>query len=224
METLGFSNVRYAIRVLARTPGFTLVVVLTLALAHRREQRVFSAIDAMLLAAARFPGRGPARRREPVDPERADQQHGPVRIEEWNEQSTTFAAITGYYRQDVSETSGDLPEKYRLAQRRAALSRRLAHAPLIGRGVHAGRQPSRCGARRVGQPSLLDDAARERSERARAAVRIGEQAIPIVGVMPESFRFPDRDVDLFAPTIYEPYVLEPQQSLDARLSAASSPA
>ena len=39
-------------------------------------------------------------------------------------------------------------------------------------------------------------------------VRIGERAIPIVGVMPESFRFPDRDVDIFTPTVYEPFVLQ----------------
>jgi putative ABC transport system permease protein len=38
-------------------------------------------------------------------------------------------------------------------------------------------------------------------------VRIGEEAIPIVGVMPDSFRFPDRDVDLFTPLRYEPFVL-----------------
>ena len=44
MEAL-LGNVRYAIRVLARTPGFTLVVVLTLALGIGANSTVFSAID-----------------------------------------------------------------------------------------------------------------------------------------------------------------------------------
>jgi hypothetical protein len=97
METL-LGNARYAIRVLARTPGFTLAVVLTLALGIGANSAVFSAIDAILLQPLGFPD---ADRLVVVNqsiPNAPVSNTAPVRIEEWNAQSTTFAAITGYYR------------------------------------------------------------------------------------------------------------------------------
>src|SRR5690349_11885376 len=114
METL-LANLRYAVRVLLRTPGFTFVVVLTLALAIGANSVVFSAMDAILWQPLGFPD---ADRLVVVNqsiPNAPVSNTAPVRIEEWNAASTAFAAITGYYREDVSETSGDLPEKYRLA-------------------------------------------------------------------------------------------------------------
>ena len=103
-------NIRYAVRVLLRTPGFTLIVVLTLALGIGANSVVFCAMDAILWQPLGFPE---ADRLVVVNqsiPNAPVSNTAPVRIEEWNEQSTAFAAITGYYRQDVSESSGDLPE------------------------------------------------------------------------------------------------------------------
>ena len=207
MEAL-LSNVRYAVRVLRRTPGFTLVVVLTLAVAIGANSVVFSAMDAILWRPLGFPD---ADRLVVVNqsiPNAPISNTAPVRIEEWNEQSTTFAAITGYYRQDVSETSGDLPEKYRLANVAPRFLDVWRTEPMIGRGFTPG--DSQAGAAPVvlvrhrywttkleSDPNVLE-----------RVVRIGEDAIPIVGVMPESFRFPDRDVDIFTPTTYEPFVLQ----------------
>src|SRR5688572_11708123 len=206
MEAL-VGNVRYSIRVLARTPGFTLVVVLTLALGIGANSAMFSALDAILWQPLGFPD---ADRLVVVNqsiPNAPVSNTAPVRIEEWNEQSTTFAAITGYYREDVSETSGDLPEKYRLAHVAPRFLDVWRTEPLIGRGFTpadslAGAAPVALVSHRYWTTKLESDP----NVLARV-VRIGEQVIPIVGVMPEHFRFPDRDVDLFTPTIYEEFVL-----------------
>src|SRR5262245_22542376 len=202
------SHVRYAVRVLLRTPGFTLIVVLTLALGIGANSVVFSAMDAILWRPLGFPD---ADRLVVVNqsiPNAPVSNTAPVRIEEWNEQSTAFAAITGYYRQDVSETSGDLPEKYRLANVAPRFLEVWRTEPMIGRSFTAadsqdGAAPVILVTHRFWTTKLESDPnVLERT------VRIGERAIPIVGVMPESFRFPDRDVDLFTPTIYEPFVLQ----------------
>jgi predicted permease len=201
-------NVRYAVRVLLRTPGFTFIVVLTLALGIGANSVVFSAMDAILWQPLGFPE---ADRLVVVNqsiPNAPVSNTAPVRIEEWNEQSTAFAAITGYYRQDVSETSGDLPEKYRLANVAPRFLDVWRTEPLLGRAFtpedsRAGTAPVAIVTHRFWTTKLKSD-----PDVLERTVRIGERAIPIVGVMPESFRFPDRDVDIFTPTIYEPFVLQ----------------
>ncbi|HEY3518475.1 MAG TPA: ABC transporter permease, partial [Gammaproteobacteria bacterium] len=201
-------NFRYAVRVLLRAPGFTLIVVLTLALGIGANSVVFSAMNAILWQPLGFPDADRLVSVNQSIPNAPISNTAPVRIEEWNEQSTAFAAITGYYRQDISETSGDLPEKYRLANVAPRFQEVWRTEPMIGRSFTAA--DSQAGAAPVvlvthrywttkleSDPNVLE-----------RTVRIGEQAIPIIGVMPASFRFPDRDVDLFTPTIYEPFVLE----------------
>ena len=109
---------------------------------------MFSLIDAVLLQPLPFPDAdrlvllSESREGAPIS------NTAPVRIEEWNEASTTFEAITGYYTEDVSETSGDLPERFRLARVAPRFLEVWRVAPAIGRGLHAGRKPGRRGARR----------------------------------------------------------------------------
>jgi predicted permease len=206
METL-LSNVRYAVRVLARTPGFTLVVVLTLALGIGANSVVFSAMDAILWQPLGFPDADRLVAVNQSVPNAPISNTAPVRIEEWNAESSAFAAITGYSREDISETSGDLPEKYRLASVARRFHEVWRTEPLIGRAFtqadsQAGAAPVIIVTHRYWTTKLESD-----PNVLERVVRIGEEAIPIVGVMPESFRFPDRDVDLFRPTTYEPFVL-----------------
>src|SRR5688572_28608499 len=94
-------NIRYAVRVLMRTPTFTCTVIATLAIVIGANTAVFSLIDAVLLKPLPFP-----------EPDRlvllSESRDGvpisntaPVRIEEWNEATTTLEAITGHYTEDV---------------------------------------------------------------------------------------------------------------------------
>jgi putative ABC transport system permease protein len=192
-------NLRYAGRTLGRTPGFTIAVVLTLALGIGANTAVFSALDAVLLRPLPFPDADRLMRLSQTQEGTAETNIAPARLEDWNHLNSTFQAITGYYMEDVSETSGDLPEKVRRAFVAPRFLEVWGIAPALGRGFTA--EEHRPGgaaavlisdrywrARLAADPHVLD-----------RTVRIGTASIPIVGVMPPRFLFPDRDVDLWFP-------------------------
>ena len=188
-------NVRYSLRVLARSPGFTITVVLTLALAIGANGTVFAALDAVLLRPMGFPNAdrlvrvAEARAGAPIS------NTAPIRVEEWNTQAATFESITGWYTEDVSETSGELPTKFRVARVAPRFFAVWGVAPALGRSFLAAEsQPGAAAAvvishRYWAMHLKSDPRVLERS------LRLGEESVPIVGVMPESFRFPDHDID-----------------------------
>src|SRR5262245_12035173 len=108
-------EVRYALRTLSRTPGFTLSVILTLGLGTGANTAVFAAIDAVLLRSLPF---ADGDRLVQVGQRRdrsSETLLAPVRLEDWHVSNATFDVITGYYTEDISETSGELPEHLRRA-------------------------------------------------------------------------------------------------------------
>ena len=206
MATL-LRDIRYAVRVLARSPAFTLTVVVTLALAIGANSAVFSAINTVLLRPLTFPE---ADRLVAVTESREGapaSNTAPVRIEQWNERNATFEAITGYYTEDVSETSGELPERFRLARVAPRFFDVWGVEPALGRGFTAAENDE-------GAPAVAVISHRYWQTRLRSdpnvldrRIRLGEEAYAIVGVMSASFEFPDSDVDIWVPRVYFPYVM-----------------
>jgi predicted permease len=192
-------DTKYALRSLRRTPGFTIAAVLTLALGIGANGAVFSAVNTVLLQPLPFPDADRLMRLRQVQQRSAEGHIAPVRLEDWQRLNTTFDALTGYYTEDVSETSGEFPEKIT----RASVAPRFIEVwgvpPARGRGFTAF-EHTEAGARAVvisdrywrrrlaGAPGVLNQ-----------TVRIDNIAYPIVGVMPPTFRFPDRNVDLWFP-------------------------
>jgi predicted permease len=197
LETLAH-DVRYGVRSLLRTPGFSLTIVLTLALGTGANTAVFSAIDTVLLRPLPFPE---ADRLVQITQSQQSSEFGiaPVRLEDWNQQNSTLEAITGYYGEDVSETSGDIPAKVRRASVAPRFFDVWGTAPAMGRGFSLADH-------REGGASVVVIGDRYWRSRLNAdpkvlgkEVRIGALAFSIVGVMPASFRFPDRKVDMWFP-------------------------
>ena len=185
-------DAKYAVTSLRRTPGFTTAVVLTLALGIGANGAVFSAVNAVLLQPLPFPDGDRLMRIRQVQERSAEANIAPVRLEEWNRLNDTFESISGHYMEDVSDTSGEFPEKVR----RAFVAPRFCEVwgvpPARGRCFtaleHSGALISdRYWRTRLGaDPNVLN-----------RQVRIGATAYPIVGVMPATFRFPDRAVDVW---------------------------
>jgi len=195
------ANLRSAFRFIRKSPTFSITVILTLALAIGANSAVFSAIDAILLKPLPFPEADQLMRLQQRHPKLSIPNPfvAPVRLEDWNRLNSTFQALTGYYTEDISETSGALPEEFTDAFVAPRFLQVWGVAPALGRDFtfeegHAGGPDAviisdRFWRRRfAADPNALGQ-----------KLHIGNSSYSIVGIMPASFLFPDRDVDLWSP-------------------------
>ena len=196
-------NLRHAIRALAKRPAFTAVAMLTLALGIGANSAVFSLINTILLRPLSFPDGGRLVRieQQPAGGAPAALPFvAPVRLEDWRRLNATFQAVTGYYADDISEASGDLPERLAAAWVAPGFFETWQVVPAIGRVFMADEQrfggppaavvSERLWRRRFGAPSTIGD----------RVLRVGDRTYPIVGIMPASFRFPIGEVDVWMPS------------------------
>jgi putative ABC transport system permease protein len=193
-------NTRVAVRALRRTPGFTATVLATLALGIGANTAVFSALDAVVLRPMPFPesdrlttlGQFNAKAREPYI--------APVRLAEWDRLNHTFQAISGYESaDDASETSGELPDRVSRTFVAPRFLEVWGIAPALGRDFSEAEWS-------YGGPSatIVSDHFWRRRFNADPNVigkqlHFGQSSSTIVGVMPASFLFPERGVDLWMP-------------------------
>jgi putative ABC transport system permease protein len=193
-------NLRYAVRSLAKTPAFTVTMIATLALGIGANSAVFSAINAVLLRPLPFPDGDRLVKLAQFYPKIPQPFVAPVRLEDWNRLNQTFQAISGYFLEDASETSGELPEKLKRAWVAPRFLQTLGIAPALGRffspqeqrfgGPNAVLISERLWRRRFGgNPNALG-----------RTLRFGTSGYLITGIMPASFRFPNSDVDLWSPS------------------------
>jgi putative ABC transport system permease protein len=206
-------DIRYAVRSLARTPGFTVTVVLTLALGIGANTTIFSAVDAVLLKPLPFPDAGRLVRLRQAKEGSPESGIAPVRLQDWQRLNVTFEAITGYTLEDASDTSGPIPERVRRATVAPPFLDVWGTGAAIGRGFTAAEH------RTGGPPAVLVS---DRYWRSRLAgdptvlgriVRLGNNSFPIIGVMPPSFLFPDRSVDLWLPAPVDSKVAQSRKAI-----------
>jgi putative ABC transport system permease protein len=195
-------NLRAAMRFLRKSPSFSLVIILTLALGIGANSAVFSAIDAVVLRPLPYPDSDQLVALAQYDTTGRSANHfvAPIRLEDWNHMNSTFTAISGYYLDDISETSGPLAEKVTEAMIAPRFFDVMGVWPTLGRafvpdemhfhGVKAVIISHRYWLSRFhGDPSAVG-----------SKIRIEDVDYPVVGVMPASFQFPNADVDVWQPS------------------------
>jgi MacB-like periplasmic core domain len=130
------SELKYALRFLRKSPSLSVTITLTLALGIGANTAVFSAIDAILLRPLPFPNSDRLMQLAHQNSKRKnpDTPIAPIRLEDWNRLNATFQAIAGYYTEDVSETSGPLPEKVTRAWVTQRFFSVWGVSPALGRG------------------------------------------------------------------------------------------
>src|SRR5271155_3496356 len=195
------ANLKSAFRFIRKSPTFSVTVILTLALAIGANSAVFSAIDAILLKPLPFRDADQLVRVDQYNPKTSSPLHlvAPVRLEDWNRLNSTFQALSGYYSEDVTESTGALPERVTRAWVSPRFFQVWAVSPALGREFTPDEET-----RNGPNAALISD----RLWRGRfnadpnivgRNLRLDGQLTPIVGVMPPSFLFPNREADLWCP-------------------------
>jgi putative ABC transport system permease protein len=199
-------DVRYAARALMRAPIFTLMVVVTLALGIGANAAVFTVVNSVLIKKLPYadPDRLVAIRFRAPGPERGDASVPSPAIDVWAAESRTLESVAAFA---LGEMPMALPSGEPIRAPSAAVSPSLFGVLGVG-GVQAGRpfgpEDFVRGAPRVAIVSHTFWRDRLGAAQDLTPLRLSG-GMAVVGVMSESFQFPD----VIAPDVLTPLILPP---------------
>ena len=184
-------DLRYALRVLRKNPGFTTVAVLTLALGIGANTLIFSLVDSVVLKPLLFD-----------HPERLVQLNETfnqgagsgaaswLNYQDWTKRTTSFQGLVGYYADNANLQSSAEPQRVSATETTANLFDVLGVKPRMGRGFLPGEDSP--GARCV---TVLSDRLWRRQFAADPnivgqTIKLNGGACSVIGIAPASFEFP----------------------------------
>src|SRR5208282_25200 len=132
-------DLRYALRTLMKSPGFTVVAVLTLALGIGANSVIFSSVNAMLLRPFPFKDLSRAVAVWETVPQQ-NQEHvkaAPADFRDWKDQNTSIDLLAAFHGWDVNLTGSSVAERVEGFQVTANFFPLLGIAPQLGRSVAA---------------------------------------------------------------------------------------
>ncbi len=195
------SELRYALRLLRRSPGFTFAVVAVLALGIGSNAAIFSALDQIVIRP--LPYRAPDRLVTLWEDfsafGQAKNRVSPATLLEWRARSRTLEQIAAYAGpRNMDLSGGGQPEEALGMSVSANLLPMLGVQPLLGRVFSSGEEGPEA------KVAILSYRLWQRRFGGDAAivghpVAMNGESYTILGVMPPAFSFPDRDTALWMP-------------------------
>jgi putative ABC transport system permease protein len=196
------ADLRYALRMLAKSPAFTFVAILTLALAIGANTAIFSVVNAVLLRPLPYPQSEQLVRVFGTQPTLPEAPTSPANFLEWRTENQVFTHIATWNGQGFNLTGTDKPERVIGARVSSDMFQLLGVQPALGRDFTA--EEDRDGADRV--VILSYDFWQHRFAGDRNAIgqtiKLSDQTYTIVGVMPRGFAFPSPRAQIWTPVAF----------------------
>lgn len=189
METL-LRELRYSLRVLTRSRGFSVIAVLTLALGIGASTAIFSVVDAVLLRALPYPNPQQIVRVWEQTPNGHRVQFADPNFDDFHAQNNTFAHLAEYAELPRSVSGGNEPVRVNIAEVTGGFFETLGVAPFRGRAFAPEEQ------RPQGTPAAIVSYHYWQRYLGGAAdlskfhLSMEGAVYPVIGVMPERFDFP----------------------------------
>jgi predicted permease len=201
-----FQDSRYAVRILRKNPGFTSIVLVTLALGIGVNTAIFSLVDGILLR--------PLPYKQPERLVRVVQSQRQLGLDIWSLSQATFVALrdntntlesfASYATGGVNLSSEGEPERVSVGNVSADFFKVFDIPPVLGRTFHSGEDTP--GNNNVcvisygfwqrrfgGSPSALG-----------RALNLNNNSVEIVGIMPAGFDFPRPTIEIWIPLALNP--------------------
>lgn len=188
METL-MQDVRFAMRMLRRNPGFAIVAILVLALGIGANAAIFSLVDSVLIRSLPYPD---SERLVVIRDEATQLGAIPMSYPAflaWRQQSDLFEQVATFINGGEALTGIGEPELIERLAVSANFLPMLGVQPVLGRGIRPEEEP------RSGQPVVLlthsfwQNRFHSDSGVIGRKLNLSGQVYEIVGVLPESFNF-----------------------------------
>ena len=207
------TDVRYAIRLFSRAPGFTLAVIVVTALGIGANSAIFTALDNTVIRPLPY-----------TDPERLamlwedfsvyglpKNRVSPGTFFDWRKRTQVFESLAAYGGRNINLTGGGAPEEVLGQAVTANLFPLLGVPPLLGRtftgdeegpGVRATLLSYGLWQRRFGgAPKLVGN-----------TILLNGEKYTVIGVMPPGFHYPNRHTELWLPLGLQPEILSRRNS------------
>ena len=200
METI-IKDIRYGIRGLLKRPGFTVIALITLALGIGANTAIFSVVNAVLLRPLPF-----------QDPEQLvivwedatfagfpRNTPAPANYVDWKNQNQSFSDMAASHETSFNLTGDGEPERVSAYSVTANFFPLLGVQPLLGRSFLT--EEDRPGANKVAVLSYSLWQSRYGADRniLNRDILLNGEKYSVVGVMPASFQFFEKDTRLWVP-------------------------
>ena len=206
-------DVRYGLRMMRKSPGFTAVAVLTLALGIGANTAVFSLVDSILLRP--LPYRSPEQLilvSETVPQMGGSTEVGVAAGEylDYRDHNRSFAQTAAYETAGFNLTGEGLPLRVNAAAVTASVFPLLAVRPRLGRTFTAEEERPGSSPVAVLSYALWKDYFSADPGILAKTIKLDEKPYLVVGVMPPFFRFPfdgaplSEQADLWVPEVFTP--------------------
>ena len=196
-------DLRYGFRSLVKSPGFTVVAVLTLALGVGANAAIFSVLRAVVLRDLPYHDAD----RIAVMWTKNIRQNLPdgssyLNFRDWKEQSKTFEQMAAYFRPEFTRgtlSGGPGAERIQIGLVGPGFFELLGTAPLLGRMFEAGDFTAATRTVIISHGLWQQRFGADRDVIGRS-IQFSDMTVEIVGVMPPGFELPTAEVQLWQPS------------------------
>ena len=203
LETAG-QDLRFALRVLRKSPGFAAVVLLTLAVGIGVNSVMFSVVNTVLLRPLPYRAAQQLMSVQTVDTARRPHPTSPPDFYDYRTRNRTLDGLEAYYTGPFNLSGATSPERVPALIVSGTFFDTLGIQPILGRAFATADE--RWGDHRVailsaalwnrrfgGDPALIGQ-----------PITLNGDAYVVAGVMPDSFSFLGINAQLFVPMSFEP--------------------
>ncbi|MDQ3257661.1 MAG: ABC transporter permease, partial [Acidobacteriota bacterium] len=190
MGTL-LQDIRYGIRMLVKSPGFTLVAMLALALGIGANTAIFSVVNAVLLRPLPFKDADRLMWVWETQPTLDQAPFTPADFLDYQAQNQSFEGTAAYFRQSLTLTGADQPARFKAAIVTANFFSVLKSDAFAGRTFLP--EEGQPGARRV---AIVSHALWQRQfgsapNLVGKTLTLNGVSFAVVGIMPPAFTYPN---------------------------------